>query len=93
MRLYSSAVIRTNFTVSPALKRLGGCSSGLKRRSGVLPISCQPPGVDIGYTPVCIPAIPTEPAGMDGLGDAFLGALIRSDIPPKNGNPGANPSI
>ena len=37
---------------------------------------CQPPGESRGYTPVCRPAIPTEPAGTFTRGVASLGAAI-----------------
>ena len=62
-----------------------------KHRPGVRPINCHPPGVWIGYTPVCWPAIPTEPAGTCGRGVARRGVKMRCDSPPRYGKPGAKP--
>lgn len=73
--------------MSPACNRLGGLTSGKNSLVGVCPINCHPPYVDIGYTPVCIPAIPTAPVGMVILGEDRLGVAIFSDSPPRNGKP------
>ena len=48
-------------------------------------------GLSAGYTPVCDPAIPTEPAGTRSRGVARRGAAIRGSTVPKYGKPGRNP--
>src|SRR5699024_2809639 len=85
--------IGTNFKRSPACRRVGGSSVGKNKSTEVLPIICHPPGLLKGYIPVCSPAIPTDPAGTFARGCSFRGISMRLSIPPKNGNPGANPII
>ena len=50
--------------------------------SSVWPISCQPPGLSTGYTPVCNPAMPTEPAGTRSRGTRWRGAAIDGSTRP-----------
>ena len=50
--------------------------------SSVRPISCQPPGLSTGYTPVCTPAMPTEPAGTRSRGTRCRGAAIDGSTRP-----------
>ena len=59
--------------------------------SGVRPISCQPPGLSSGYTPVWLSAIPADPAGMTVRGVVSLGVASLSGSPPRYGNPGVKP--
>ena len=44
---------------------------------------CHPPGESDGYVPVCSPAIPTEPAGINVLGEDKRGVAMRGSMPPK----------
>ncbi len=54
-----------------------------KRFSSVLPIKRQPPEDSTGYMPVCLSAIPTDPAGTTCLGESRRGQISFSLRPPK----------
>ena len=47
-----------------------GCANSF---TGVRPISCHPPGLAMGYIPVCALAIPTDPSGTKVRGVFSLG--------------------
>ena len=78
---------------SPGLNMHGFDLYGSNIFNGVLPIICQPPGLVIGYIPVCAPAIPTDPAATVFLGVFNLGVSRIFGNPPKKGKPGVNPNI
>ena len=59
--------------------------------TGVRPTSLHPPGVEIGYTPVWLPAIPTLPAGTLRRGAVKRGVTSASGNSPRYAKPGANP--
>ncbi|EXJ53110.1 hypothetical protein AS96_00745 [Microbacterium sp. MRS-1] len=61
-------VTGTKRTRSPGCSRAGDAASGSNSTAGVVPISCQPPGVDRGYAPEKRPASATAPAGTRGRG-------------------------
>src|SRR4051812_31532069 len=82
-RAFESALARLNVTVSPGAKRAGGVFPESNTGSRARPTICQPPGVDEGYTPVCLPAIPTEPAGTCRRGDARRGDAIDGSTSPR----------
>ncbi len=54
------SVTGTNRTRSPGCSRLAGVRDGSNMTAAVRPMICHPPGVAMGYTPVCSPAMPTE---------------------------------
>ena len=90
MLRYSSSLPRgTNRTRSPADMSDGGSRSTSNSLNGVRPISCQPPGLASGYTPVWLSAIPTEPAGMTVRGVVSLGVASLSRQPPQVREPPA----
>src|SRR3954464_11425909 len=84
----ASAVAGTKTTVSPAANRAGGDTAGSNTGSSARPMICQPPGEAAGYTPVCRPAIPTDPQGTDRRGDARRGMAIDRSTRPMYANPG-----
>src|SRR5204863_3608439 len=73
----------TNRTRSPGRSRAGEARPESQRLASVRPISCQPPGMESGYTPVCSPAIPTLPAGTRGRGVALRGVTRAAGRPPR----------
>ena len=52
-----------------------------KRFSSVLPIKRQPPEDSTGYMPVCLSAIPTDPAGPSSWGVQLKIAQDSSNAP------------
>src|SRR5690606_31312026 len=80
-------------TWSPMRSTVGGSRSGRNRCMSVRPMICQPPGVSSGYTPVWDPAIPTDPAGTDNLGDDLRGVAISGGRPARYGKPGTKPTM
>src|SRR5689334_13097815 len=72
----------TNRTRSPAASKLGCARFASNITVIVRPINCHPPGLSTGYTPVCKPAMPTEPAGTFSRGTRCRGAAIDGSTRP-----------
>ncbi len=66
---------------------------GSNRTIGVRPMMRHPPGPVRGYTPVCDPAMPTDPAGTRNRGTSRRDAAIEGSTSPRYGNPGLKPSM
>ena len=75
---------RTKRTRSPAAKTAGGSRIGSNRPADrVRPMRCHPPGIAYGYTPVCAPAIATDPAWTVALAPVRRGTTSAGSSSPK----------
>src|SRR5580692_150828 len=81
----------TNRTRSPAAKTAGGFRIGSNNPTDVRPMRCHPPGIAYGYTPVCAPAIATDPAGTRALGSVRRGTTRAGSSSPRYAHPGTKP--
>ena len=62
-----------NWICSPGFAHTGGSCFLSKKGIGLLPIICHPPGLCIGYIPVYLPPMATDPGGTAEVGILFLG--------------------
>ena len=63
---------RSRLAATPVIGLLAQRSAASAITRGVRPIKFQPPGCSTGYTPVCLPANPTLPAGVRTRGKSSL---------------------